>query len=123
MKYKVFYDRRCQEWHEKSNPMIVDENGEWIFSPNLSVNHPGIYDKNADELCQRVVNLLNNMVETKTIFIYEAYEGDGVDKWTCSNCNNTVRVQSQIDGSYGTTKWKYCPYCCAYVECFNTLRR
>ena len=58
--WKVVYDRRFEEWDEKSSPQVVDGAGKFVMKPHQNVAHPGAYDKKADELAHLIVAAVNS---------------------------------------------------------------
>lgn len=57
--WKVKYRRRCDEWHPKSCPDIVDALGRLVVSMPQTVDHPGMYDELADNTAQEIVRAVN----------------------------------------------------------------
>lgn len=53
--WSVIYNQRCREWHEKSCPRVVDGDGQTVVYPPVFVGHPGMYDAEADAICQNIV--------------------------------------------------------------------
>lgn len=57
--WAVKYYRRCEEWHPKSSPYIVDANGKTVIDMPQHVGHPGQYDELADGTAIRIVTAIN----------------------------------------------------------------
>lgn len=57
--WQIKYWRRCEEWDEKSNPYIVDANGNTVVEMPQHVGHPGEYDQQADDDAHRIINSVN----------------------------------------------------------------
>ena len=55
-KWFVAYNQRFPEWHPRSQPHIIDSNGNEVISPPQRVNHPGMEDTVADSICQKIVD-------------------------------------------------------------------
>lgn len=47
------------DWHPKSMPVVVDSNKEVVIRPPQYVNHPGLYDEQADEVAKLIVKAVN----------------------------------------------------------------
>lgn len=57
--WKVKYDQRCEEWHPKSQPSIVDAKGRLVVALPCTVDHPGLYDELACNTAQEIVRAVN----------------------------------------------------------------
>jgi len=57
--WKVVYWHRCDEWHPKASPYIVDANGDTVAEMPQNVSHPGEYDLQADETAHQIVDSVN----------------------------------------------------------------
>lgn len=57
--WQVKYAVRCEEWHPKSRPYIVDANGIEVVAMPQFVDHPGNYDARAEELAFAIVKAMN----------------------------------------------------------------
>lgn len=57
--WRVEYNRRFPEWHEKSLPFIVDANGIAIVKMPQHNWHPGLYDELADKTAHQIVTAVN----------------------------------------------------------------
>ena len=56
---KVKYNKRFPEWHDRSRPSIVDEDGNVIAIMAQNVTHPGTYDEAADRWACKLVSAWN----------------------------------------------------------------
>ena len=61
--WKVAYKPNFDEWDRFSCPMVVDADGGFIVRPPQTpgINHPGEYDKEADDICHQIVNAVNGI--------------------------------------------------------------
>lgn len=57
--WSVKYWQRCPEWHEQSNPRVVDVNGVIVCELPQNVGHPGEYDEEADNTAKLIVESVN----------------------------------------------------------------
>lgn len=70
--WSVTYYRRCPEWDERTNPYVVDADGNEVVQPPQHVGHPGEYDEQADFICTLICASVNAIVGRVT----EAAPGD-----------------------------------------------
>ena len=61
--WKVRYWQRCEEWHPKSMPYIVDKDDRLICRMPQTVCHPGMYDELADNTAKEIVKAVNGTHE------------------------------------------------------------
>jgi hypothetical protein len=61
--WRVEYWRRCPEWHEKSNPFIVDADDKTVVEMFQHVGHQGEYDLIADTMAHAIVDAMNKPQE------------------------------------------------------------
>jgi hypothetical protein len=61
--WKVKYRPRCEEWHPKSSPCIVDALGRVVVTLPQTVDHPGLYDELAVNTANEIVRAVNAMRE------------------------------------------------------------
>jgi len=59
--WSIKYRVRCEEWHPKSCPTVVDALGRFILALPQTVDHPGMYDELADNTAQEIVRAINAM--------------------------------------------------------------
>lgn len=57
--WSVRYFKRCEEWHDKSCPHVVDGCGKTVLEVARTVGHPGEYDFIADRTCNEIVSAVN----------------------------------------------------------------
>lgn len=74
---RVEYRRLFSEWHEKSCPRVVDADGKLVVIMPQNVDHPGMYDTNADLGAQIIVESVNAGISTMS------------HKNTCATVGNT----------------------------------
>lgn len=61
--WRVKYWQRCEEWHPKAMPYIVDSEGRLVVELPCTVDHPGMYDELADNTAKEIVRAVNAMRE------------------------------------------------------------
>ena len=80
--WKVVYDDHQEvegfNWEKHSSPRVVDTSGVTVFSPHQYVNHPGTYDKQADELTQLIASRINSY--PRLVAALKALIGEGVEE-------------------------------------------
>lgn len=57
--WRVEYSQKCEDWHPKSLPHVVDADGDLVATPQQYVNHPGKRDIVAEVVCNLIVKAVN----------------------------------------------------------------
>ena len=67
--WKVIYWVRCEEWDKRSCPRVVAANGKVVAEMLQTVDHPGLYDCEADTLAQRIAFAVNTLPEIQAALL------------------------------------------------------
>lgn len=105
---QIKYNRSCEEWHPKSMPSIVDNNGKLVAEVPQFVDHPGRLDEKAINIATTIVKAVNTTINY-VYLVYVGYNREIVGICTTQELANKLideKLQEDDSEHYSIEEWE-----------------